>query len=55
MIESTRMERDKFGKIAVPNERLWGAQTQRSLQNFRISSEKQPPEFIHAPALICTD
>ncbi|WJF89523.1 class II fumarate hydratase [Paraburkholderia bonniea] len=52
MTQDTRMERDTFGEIAVPNHRLWGAQTQRSLQNFRISSEKQAPELIHALALI---
>jgi fumarate hydratase class II len=52
MTEDVRMERDTFGEIAVPNDRLWGAQTQRSLQNFRISSEKQSPELIHALALI---
>jgi fumarate hydratase class II len=46
------MERDTFGEIAVPNARLWGAQTQRSLQNFRISSEKQSPELITALAVI---
>ena len=34
MTEDVRMERDTFGEIAVPNARLWGAQTQRSLQNF---------------------
>lgn len=55
MIERTRTERDTFGKIAVPNERLWEVQTQRSLQNLRISSETQPPEFVHAQALICKD
>ncbi|APR37728.1 class II fumarate hydratase [Paraburkholderia sp. SOS3] len=52
MTEDVRMERDTFGEIAVPNGRLWGAQTQRSLQNFRISSEKQSPELIHALAVI---
>ncbi|WP_153099789.1 class II fumarate hydratase [Paraburkholderia hayleyella] len=52
MTSNTRMERDTFGEIAVPNDRLWGAQTQRSLQNFRISSEKQSPELITALALI---
>jgi fumarate hydratase class II len=52
MTEDTRMERDTFGEIAVPNERLWGAQTQRSLQNFRISTEKQAPELITALAVI---
>ncbi|WP_118180745.1 class II fumarate hydratase [Paraburkholderia phosphatilytica] len=52
MSENVRLERDTFGEIAVPNERLWGAQTQRSLQNFRISTEKQSPELIHALAVI---
>jgi fumarate hydratase class II len=46
------MERDTFGEIAVPAARLWGAQTQRSLQNFRISTEKQSPELITALATI---
>jgi fumarate hydratase class II len=46
------MERDTFGEIAVPNAHLWGAQTQRSLQNFRISTEKQSPELITALATI---
>jgi len=46
------MERDTFGEIAVPAARLWGAQTQRSLQNFRISTEKQSPEMINALATI---
>jgi fumarate hydratase class II len=48
----TRLERDTFGDIAVPADRLWGAQTQRSLQNFRISSERQPMELIRALALV---
>ncbi|CAH2891878.1 MAG: Fumarate hydratase class II (EC [uncultured Paraburkholderia sp.] len=52
MTEDVRMERDTFGEIAVPNARLWGAQTQRSLQNFRISTEKQLPELITALAVI---
>ncbi|WP_233882336.1 class II fumarate hydratase [Paraburkholderia flagellata] len=50
--ENVRMERDTFGEIAVPAEQLWGAQTQRSLQNFRISTEKQSPELITALATI---
>ena len=50
--ENVRMERDTFGEIAVPASQLWGAQTQRSLQNFRISSEKQSPELITALATI---
>src|SRR6202012_4891728 len=52
MTEDVRMERDTFGALAVPPARLWGAQTQRSLQNFRISSEKQSPELITALAVI---
>ncbi len=45
---ATRIERDTFGPIAVAADRLWGAQTQRSLQNFDISGEQQPREIIHA-------
>jgi len=45
---TTRTERDTFGAIEVPVERLWGAQTQRSLQNFDISGELQPREIIRA-------
>ena len=40
MSESTRIERDSLGEVAVPADRLWGAQTQRSLQNFRIGGER---------------
>ncbi len=50
--EATRLERDTFGAIAVPETRLWGAQTQRALQNFNISTEKQAPELIRALALV---
>ena len=52
MTENVRMERDTFGAIAVPADRLWGAQTQRSLQHFKISTEKQPSELIHALAIV---
>jgi len=45
---NTRIEQDTFGPIAVPAQRLWGAQTQRSLQNFDISGERQPREIIRA-------
>jgi fumarate hydratase class II len=48
----TRSERDTFGPIDVPAGRLWGAQTQRSLQNFDISGERQPVELIRALAQI---
>ncbi len=49
---NTRIERDTFGPISVPAEKLWGAQTQRSLQNFDISGEHQPREIIRALAQI---
>ncbi|MDO8888273.1 MAG: class II fumarate hydratase [Hydrogenophaga sp.] len=48
----TRIERDTMGEVAVPAERLWGAQTQRSLQNFDISGERQPSELIRALAQV---
>ena len=47
-----RIERDSFGEIAVPAKHYWGAQTQRSLENFRIGTEKMPREIIAALALI---
>jgi fumarate hydratase class II len=50
--QSTRLERDTFGEIEVPADRLWGAQTQRSLQNFRISGERMPRDLIHALAMV---
>jgi fumarate hydratase, class II len=49
---SSRIERDSFGAIEVPAGRLWGAQTQRSLEHFRISSERMPPELIAALASV---
>ena len=48
----TRLEKDSFGTIAVASDRLWGAQTQRSLAHFAISSERMPAELIHALALV---
>jgi fumarate hydratase class II len=47
-----RNERDSFGTIAVPGDALWGAQTQRSLLYFAISTERMPPELIAALALV---
>ncbi|RTL46998.1 MAG: class II fumarate hydratase [Burkholderiales bacterium] len=47
-----RIEHDTFGPIDVPAHRLWGAQTQRSLQNFDISGERQAPELIQALARV---
>ena len=45
---TTRFENDSFGSMEVPSGRLWGAQTQRSLQNFDISGERMPQEIIKA-------
>ncbi len=44
----TRSERDSIGTIAVPADRYWGAQTQRSLENFPIGVERMPASIIHA-------
>ena len=52
MTMKVRIEKDTFGEIEVPAERLWGAQTQRSLQNFRISGERMPLEMIYALARV---
>ncbi len=43
-----RIEHDTMGKMQVPADALWGAQTQRSLQNFKIGTEKMPLKLIHA-------
>jgi fumarate hydratase, class II len=51
-IMTTRTERDSLGEIEVPAGCLWGAQTQRSLQNFRISGERMPAELLRALALV---
>ena len=48
---ATRIEKDSMGQIEVPADQLWGAQTQRSLEHFRISVEKMPVALIHALAL----
>ncbi len=47
-----RKEHDTFGAIEVSADRLWGAQTQRSLEHFRISSERMPTELILALAQV---
>ena len=47
-----RIEHDSFGDIAVPAARLWGAQTQRSLAFFAISTERMPAELLRALALV---
>jgi fumarate hydratase, class II len=48
----TRTETDTFGPIEVPAHRYWGAQTQRSLENFPIGSERMPLPIIHALGLV---
>ena len=47
-----RIEKDTFGEIKVPADKLWGAQTQRSKENFKIGTEKMPIEIIHAFAIL---
>src|ERR1035437_4943062 len=48
---TTRQEKDSFGVIEVENTRFWGAQTQRSLEHFAISTERMPFELIQALAI----
>jgi fumarate hydratase class II len=52
MTSSFRTERDSMGELKVPAEALWGAQTQRAIQNFPISGAGMPREFIAALGLI---
>jgi len=47
-----RIEKDTMGEINVPNDKYWGAQTERSLENFKIGTEKMPKELIRAFALL---
>ncbi len=47
-----RIEKDTMGEIKVPADKLWGAQTQRSLENFKIGIEKMPSEIIEAMAIV---
>ena len=46
--QNTRIETDSFGEIEVPTDRYWGAQTQRSIQNFRIGEERMPGPLVRA-------
>src|SRR5216684_1591902 len=50
--KSTRIETDSFGPIEVPADRYWGAQTQRSLQNFRIGNDRMPIAIVRALGLV---
>jgi fumarate hydratase class II len=52
MTATTRVERDSLGSLEVPAEALWGAQTQRAIQNFPASGLRMPRAFIEALALI---
>jgi len=52
MTDPTRTESDSMGEVAVPASALWGAQTQRSLQHFRISHERMPQPLLMALAQI---
>jgi fumarate hydratase class II len=48
----TRTESDSFGPIDVPADRYWGAQTQRSRQNFRIGTDRMPIAIVHALGIV---
>jgi len=52
MTGSFRVERDSMGELKVPSDALWGAQTQRAVQNFPISGRTMPHEFIGALGLV---
>jgi fumarate hydratase, class II len=52
MTSQIRIESDTMGEMKVPAERLWGAQTQRSLENFKIGEDRMPLALIHALALV---
>jgi fumarate hydratase, class II len=49
---STRTETDSFGPIQVPSDRYWGAQTERSRQNFRIGQDRMPLPIVHALGIV---
>ena len=49
---STRSETDSFGPIDVPADRYWGAQTERSRQNFRIGHDRMPMPIVHALGIV---
>ena len=51
-MSKTRIETDTFGPIEVPADRYWGAQTQRSLQNFKIGGELMPRPVVHALGVV---
>src|ERR1700712_5052675 len=49
---STRSETDSFGPIDVPADRYWGAQTERSRQNFRIGTDRMPMPIVRALGIV---
>src|SRR5437762_227413 len=49
---STRMETDSFGPIEVAADRYWGAQTERSRQNFRIGHDRMPMQVVRALGIV---
>jgi fumarate hydratase class II len=52
MAKNVRIERDTMGDIEVPSDKLWGAQTQRSLHHFHFPGETMPPEVVRAQVLV---
>lgn len=51
-LPSFRLEKDTMGDVQVPADKLWGAQTQRSLENFRIGTDRFPREMIRALGIL---
>ena len=49
---SDRIEKDSMGTVSVPGDKYWGAQTQRSSENFKIGGHKIPMEVIYAFAIL---
>ena len=49
---ANRIEKDSMGEIQVPMDRFWGAQTQRSLENFKIGQDSFPREMIRALGIL---
>lgn len=47
-----RIEKDTLGEIRVPADKIWGAQTQRSKENFQIGTERMPIEIIRAMTIL---
>ncbi|HET7596936.1 MAG TPA: class II fumarate hydratase [Burkholderiales bacterium] len=52
MVKKVRIEHDTMGEIEVPADRLWGAQTERSLHHFQFPGETMPLEVVHAQVLV---